>query len=66
VSGSPGHRWLLLPVPELGLTQGGTCAQPRQRGGGQGRLNEVRPVAEVMASLVREADETLERMAGLR
>jgi NAD(P)H-dependent flavin oxidoreductase YrpB (nitropropane dioxygenase family) len=31
-----------------------------------GRLNEVRPVAEVMASLVREADETLERMAGLR
>jgi NAD(P)H-dependent flavin oxidoreductase YrpB (nitropropane dioxygenase family) len=31
-----------------------------------GRLNEVRPVAEVMASLVREADETLERLAGLR
>jgi NAD(P)H-dependent flavin oxidoreductase YrpB (nitropropane dioxygenase family) len=31
-----------------------------------GRLNEVRPVADVMADLVREAGETLERLAGLR
>jgi NAD(P)H-dependent flavin oxidoreductase YrpB (nitropropane dioxygenase family) len=31
-----------------------------------GRLNEVRPVAEVMAGLVREAGETLDRLAGLR
>jgi NAD(P)H-dependent flavin oxidoreductase YrpB (nitropropane dioxygenase family) len=31
-----------------------------------GRLTEVRPVAEVMAELVRETDETLERLAGLR
>jgi NAD(P)H-dependent flavin oxidoreductase YrpB (nitropropane dioxygenase family) len=30
-----------------------------------GRLNEVRPVAEVMADLVREADETLKRLGGL-
>jgi NAD(P)H-dependent flavin oxidoreductase YrpB (nitropropane dioxygenase family) len=30
-----------------------------------GRLNEVRPVADVMASLVAEADETLKRLAGL-
>jgi len=31
-----------------------------------GRLTEVRPVAEVMAELVKEADETLGRLAGLR
>jgi NAD(P)H-dependent flavin oxidoreductase YrpB (nitropropane dioxygenase family) len=30
-----------------------------------GRLNEVRPVAEVMAGLVREADETLARLGSL-
>ncbi|MDM4719395.1 nitronate monooxygenase family protein [Micromonospora sp. WMMA1363] len=30
-----------------------------------GRLNEVRPVAEVMTALVSEADETLHRLAGL-
>ena len=30
-----------------------------------GRLNEVRPVAEVVAELVREADATLDRLAGL-
>jgi NAD(P)H-dependent flavin oxidoreductase YrpB (nitropropane dioxygenase family) len=31
-----------------------------------GRMNEVRPVAEVMAELVREADDTLDRLAALR
>ena len=31
-----------------------------------GRLTEVRPVAEVMAELVKEADETLGRLTGLR
>jgi NAD(P)H-dependent flavin oxidoreductase YrpB (nitropropane dioxygenase family) len=31
-----------------------------------GRMNEVRPVAEVIADLLREADETLERLAGLK
>jgi NAD(P)H-dependent flavin oxidoreductase YrpB (nitropropane dioxygenase family) len=31
-----------------------------------GRLNDVRPVADVMADLVREADETLSRLDGLR
>jgi NAD(P)H-dependent flavin oxidoreductase YrpB (nitropropane dioxygenase family) len=31
-----------------------------------GRLTEVRPVAEVMAELVKEADETLGRLSGLR
>jgi NAD(P)H-dependent flavin oxidoreductase YrpB (nitropropane dioxygenase family) len=31
-----------------------------------GRLNEVRPVADVMADLVREADETLSRLGGVR
>jgi len=31
-----------------------------------GRMNEVRPVAEVMAALVRETDETLDRLGGLR
>jgi len=31
-----------------------------------GRMNEVRPVAEVMADLVRETDETLARLGGLR
>jgi NAD(P)H-dependent flavin oxidoreductase YrpB (nitropropane dioxygenase family) len=30
-----------------------------------GRMNEVRPVAEVMADLVRETDETLARLGGL-
>ena len=30
-----------------------------------GRMNEVRPVAEVMANLVRGADETLARLGGL-
>ena len=30
-----------------------------------GRMNEVRPVAEVMASLVAEADETLARLGKL-
>ncbi|ANZ41038.1 monooxygenase [Lentzea guizhouensis] len=31
-----------------------------------GRMNEVRPVAEVMADLVREFDETVERLTKLR
>jgi NAD(P)H-dependent flavin oxidoreductase YrpB (nitropropane dioxygenase family) len=31
-----------------------------------GRMNDVRPVAEVMATLVRETDETLDRLGGLR
>jgi NAD(P)H-dependent flavin oxidoreductase YrpB (nitropropane dioxygenase family) len=31
-----------------------------------GRISEVRPVAEVMASLVAEADETLRRLGGQR
>jgi NAD(P)H-dependent flavin oxidoreductase YrpB (nitropropane dioxygenase family) len=31
-----------------------------------GRLTEVRPVADVVADLVREADETLDRLHGLR
>jgi NAD(P)H-dependent flavin oxidoreductase YrpB (nitropropane dioxygenase family) len=31
-----------------------------------GRMNEVRPVADVMAALVAETDETLARLAGLR
>jgi NAD(P)H-dependent flavin oxidoreductase YrpB (nitropropane dioxygenase family) len=31
-----------------------------------GRMNEVRPVADVMASLVSEADETLKRLADLK
>jgi NAD(P)H-dependent flavin oxidoreductase YrpB (nitropropane dioxygenase family) len=30
-----------------------------------GRLNEVRPVADVLATLVREADETLTRLGSL-
>jgi hypothetical protein len=30
-----------------------------------GRMNEVRPVAEVLAGLVAEADETLTRLAKL-
>jgi len=29
-------------------------------------MNEVRPVADVMAGLVRETDETLARLGGLR
>ena len=39
---------------------------PMSAGQVVGRLNEVRPLAAVMAGLVREADETLERLAGLR
>jgi NAD(P)H-dependent flavin oxidoreductase YrpB (nitropropane dioxygenase family) len=31
-----------------------------------GRMNEISPVAKVMDALVREADETLDRLAGLR
>jgi NAD(P)H-dependent flavin oxidoreductase YrpB (nitropropane dioxygenase family) len=31
-----------------------------------GRMNEIRPVAEVMSDLLREADETLARLGGLR
>ena len=31
-----------------------------------GRMNEVRPVAEVIAALLREAGETLDRLDGLR
>jgi NAD(P)H-dependent flavin oxidoreductase YrpB (nitropropane dioxygenase family) len=31
-----------------------------------GRMNEVRPVAEVMAALIEEADEALARLGGLR
>jgi len=31
-----------------------------------GRMNDVRPVAEVMAALVRETDEALDRLGGLR
>jgi hypothetical protein len=31
-----------------------------------GRMNEVRPVAEVIAALLSEADEALARLGGLR
>jgi NAD(P)H-dependent flavin oxidoreductase YrpB (nitropropane dioxygenase family) len=31
-----------------------------------GRMNQVRPVAEVISELVAEADETLARLGGLR
>src|SRR5262249_32997401 len=31
-----------------------------------GRMNEVRPVAEVVASLVRETEEAIDRLNGLR
>jgi NAD(P)H-dependent flavin oxidoreductase YrpB (nitropropane dioxygenase family) len=31
-----------------------------------GRMNEVRPVADVIASLVAELDETVTRLDGLR
>jgi hypothetical protein len=31
-----------------------------------GRMNEVRPVAEVISALLREADEALSRLDGLR
>ena len=31
-----------------------------------GRMNEVRPVADLMGQLLREADETLTRLQGLR
>jgi NAD(P)H-dependent flavin oxidoreductase YrpB (nitropropane dioxygenase family) len=31
-----------------------------------GRMNEIRPVAEVVAGLVRETEETLDRLGGLR
>ena len=31
-----------------------------------GRITEIRTVAEVMAALVRETDETLERLGKLR
>ena len=31
-----------------------------------GRMNEVRPVAEVMAALVEETDAALARLGGLR
>jgi NAD(P)H-dependent flavin oxidoreductase YrpB (nitropropane dioxygenase family) len=31
-----------------------------------GRMNDIRPVAEVMSDLVRETDETLARLGGLR
>jgi NAD(P)H-dependent flavin oxidoreductase YrpB (nitropropane dioxygenase family) len=31
-----------------------------------GRMNEVRPVAEVIAALLGEADEALARLGGLR
>ena len=30
-----------------------------------GRMNEVRPVAEVISALMREADETISRLGGL-
>jgi NAD(P)H-dependent flavin oxidoreductase YrpB (nitropropane dioxygenase family) len=31
-----------------------------------GRMNEVRPVADVIADLITETDETLDRLGGLR
>jgi NAD(P)H-dependent flavin oxidoreductase YrpB (nitropropane dioxygenase family) len=31
-----------------------------------GRMNEVRPVADVISALLREADETLSRLGTLR
>ena len=31
-----------------------------------GRMNEVRPVADLMADLIDETDETLDRLRGLR
>ena len=31
-----------------------------------GRMNEVRPVAEVISALLRETEEAMERLNGLR
>jgi hypothetical protein len=31
-----------------------------------GRMNEVRPVAEVMSALLRETEEAIDRLNGLR
>jgi hypothetical protein len=31
-----------------------------------GRMNDVRPVADVISALLSEADETLSRLGGLR
>ena len=31
-----------------------------------GRMNEVRPVADIMSALIAELDETLSRLDGLR
>ena len=48
------------------MRSGQPAVVPMPAGQIVGRMNEVRTVAEVMAELLREADETLARLGGLR
>jgi NAD(P)H-dependent flavin oxidoreductase YrpB (nitropropane dioxygenase family) len=48
------------------MNSGNPDVVPMPTGQIVGRFNEVRPVATVMQSLLREADETLARLEGLR
>jgi NAD(P)H-dependent flavin oxidoreductase YrpB (nitropropane dioxygenase family) len=48
------------------MASGDPAVVPMPAGQIVGRITEVRPVADVVADLVREASQTLDRLAGLR
>jgi NAD(P)H-dependent flavin oxidoreductase YrpB (nitropropane dioxygenase family) len=62
----PLQNILVSEAHERLMRSGDPTVVPMPVGQIVGRLNEVRPVAEVVATLIREADETLGRLAELK
>jgi NAD(P)H-dependent flavin oxidoreductase YrpB (nitropropane dioxygenase family) len=61
----PLQNLLVGPAHTRLMRAGDPAVVPMPVGQIVGRMNEVRPVADVVAGLVREAEETIERLGGL-
>ena len=59
-----GLAW--LATEEYARTTSAPVVTPMPAGQIVGRITEVRPVADVMADLIKEADQTLDRLRNLR
>jgi len=64
--GMPLQNLLVSEAHQRLIRSGQPDVVPMPAGQIVGRITEVRPVADVMADLLREADETLKRISGLR
>ena len=64
--GMPLQNLLVSEAHQRLIRSGQPDVVPMPAGQIVGRITEVRPVADVMAELVREADQALERLYGLR